>query len=339
MKTQREVPAILFLTALLTALPAAAQTATPQVTLEDFAWLAGRWEGNLPSGEKLEQVWSEPVAGHMLGMFRLLQNDKVVLLEIFSLYETPEGLEFYVRHFDPALVPGEKGDATLLRLTQYDGERGVFENPVHNRPKTTALIRTGPHTFTARSEIIRDDGAVQVIEAFWQRLEPGQRGIHQQVTVPAPLEEVWRAWTTTEGVTSFFGPAAHIEATVGGPYEVYFSTEAPYGSRGSEGCRVLSVVPMNQISFQWNAPPSMGVIRDLHTRVTVRLHEETPDLTRVEIIHTGWGAGEQWDKAYDYFDKAWDAVLGNLHYRFTVGPVDFPGHFIRAGQAQAQEEQ
>lgn len=339
MKTQRGVPAILFLIAWLTALPAAAQTATPQATLEDFAWLAGRWEGQLPSGEKLEQFWAAPRAGHMLGMFRLFRDGKVVLLELFSLVETSGGLDFYVRHFDPALVPGEKGDAILLRLASYDGKRSVFENPVHNRPKTAAIIRTGPDSFTARSEIIRDDGEVQVIEAFWQRAEPGQRVIRKHVTVPAPLEEVWQAWTTTAGVTTFFGPAAKVEAVVGGPYEIYFSTEGPEGARGCEGCKVHSVVLGKLFAFEWNFPPSIPLLRNsgLHTLVYLRFFNEGPNRTRIELTHTGWGAGEDWDKAYGYFEKVWEAVLGNLRYRFEVGPVDFPGYFIRAEQAQEEQ--
>ncbi|MFQ5694735.1 MAG: DUF6265 family protein [Terriglobia bacterium] len=333
MNHHRGIPAVLaFLLALLAFGPAQAQT--PKATIDDFAWLAGRWEGRLPGGPRLEQVWTEPLAGHMLGMFRLLDQGKVVLLEIFSLYETPEGLKFYVRHFNPSLVPGEKGDAILLRLASYGGERYLFENPVHNRPKNAAFMRTGRDGFLARSEIIGDDGQMQVIEANWWRAEPRQRALHKEATVPASLEEIWQAWTTEEGVTSFFAPQAHVEPVLGGLYELYFDPSQPYGSRGSEGCRIHSFVPLKLLAFQWSAPPHLSQVRPLRTLVFVRFYELGPKETRVTVTHSGWGEGEQWDKAYAYFDSAWDAVLGNLEYRFTVGPVDWPGHFIRAGQAE-----
>jgi hypothetical protein len=32
---------------------------------------------------------------------------------------------------------------------------------------------------------------------------------------------------------------------------------------------------------------------------------------------------------YDYFDKAWDNVLGNLQKRFTEGPVDWQPFLAR----------
>ena len=42
------------------------------------------------------------------------------------------------------------------------------------------------------------------------------------------------------GVTSFFAPVAHLELRLGGPYEMLFDRDALAGSRGSEGCTILS---------------------------------------------------------------------------------------------------
>ena len=80
--------------------------------------------------------------------------------------------------------------------------------------------------------------------------------------------------------------------------------------------------------------PTIPAIRNsgVHTLVYIELEPLGPNETRVTMTHLGWGAGEDWDKTYAYFDRAWDAVLGNLVYRFAVGPVEFPDHFIRAGQ-------
>ncbi len=45
-----------------------------------------------------------------------------------------------------------------------------------------------------------------------------------------------------------------------------------------------------------------------------------PWMTKVVLEHTGWGMGEEWNKAYDYFQQAWDIVLRNLTRRFITGP-------------------
>ena len=67
--------------------------------------------------------------------------------------------------------------------------------------------------------------------------------LHKQVTVIAPVDAVWAAWTTSAGAKTWFAPDADIRLEVGGPYEIYFSPQAPAGLRGSDGMRVLAWVP------------------------------------------------------------------------------------------------
>jgi hypothetical protein len=50
----------------------------------------------------------------------------------------------------------------------------------------------------------------------------------------------------------------------------------------------------------------------------------TPARTRLRFTHLGWGEGADWDKAYEYFDHAWGAVvLPRLKHRFEKGPLDW----------------
>jgi len=65
-------------------------------------------------------------------------------------------------------------------------------------------------------------------------------------------------------------------------------------------------------------------VRDQLTHVVIRLSELPEGRTRVTLAHDGWGEGEEWDKAFAYFVRAWkDVVLPRLTYRFPVGPVDW----------------
>jgi uncharacterized damage-inducible protein DinB len=158
-----------------TTVPLSAQAPAPQATLEDFSWLAGRWRGTL--GERnTEVIYSQPEAGVMMGMFRLTEGERTVVLEFFSLRTAAEGLEMRLRHFSPSLELGEKDDAIILRLASYDGTEAVFENPVHTRPKQTVIHRTGPDNYVVRSEIIGDSGEARWIEVAWQRVEPADSG-------------------------------------------------------------------------------------------------------------------------------------------------------------------
>jgi uncharacterized protein YndB with AHSA1/START domain len=150
------------------------------------------------------------------------------------------------------------------------------------------------------------------------------RAIRREVIVQGSLDEVWEAWTTEEGVRSFFAPACQVRLQVNGPYEILFNPEAEPGQRGAEGMRVMAFQPLKMLAFTWNAPPHLSQVRGQLTHVQVWLDRIDAGQTRVTLLHRGWGQGGEWDRAYDYFARAWgEVVLPRLRYRFAVGPVDW----------------
>ena len=150
-----------------------------------------------------------------------------------------------------------------------------------------------------------------------------ERALDKEVVVAASLDAAWNAWTTREGITSFFAPDAVIEARVGGPFQIHINPLAAPGERGADDMRFMAIDPKKMISFDWNAPPSLPLARAQRTFVVVRFFAVDDKTTRVTLHHTGWGEGGEWDKAYTYFDRAWGNVLGSLKKRFDTGPVDW----------------
>ncbi len=150
-----------------------------------------------------------------------------------------------------------------------------------------------------------------------------ERAINEKITVKAGVNEVWKAWTTSEGIKSFFAPDAKIDAKVDGAFEVYMLPSAPVGLRGADDMRFLAIQDKKMISFTWNAPPSLANVRKHRTVVIVRFNPRGDQLTDVTLHHVGWGDGDEWDKAHGYFVKAWPAVLKNLKKRFDDGPIDW----------------
>jgi Domain of unknown function (DUF6265) len=140
----------------------------PGPKLSDFAWLEGLWRADW--GPRVaEQVWMAPKAGMILGDFRLIENDKVLVIEVFSLVEKSDGVNFYLRHFTPELAPWEKSDATLLKLATADAKKFDFENPANGKPKRFTFTRIDPDTYIAHSEIIPQNGDPQIIEITYHR--------------------------------------------------------------------------------------------------------------------------------------------------------------------------
>jgi len=122
----------------------------------------------------------------MEGMFRLIEADKTLVIEFFTLVQKPDGISFYFRHFTPSLAPWEKSDSTLLNLTSINEKRSVFENPVNGMPKSSSLIRIDADTYVSHSELVPETGDPQVIEITYKRQPPvtpavsGGSGAHQK---------------------------------------------------------------------------------------------------------------------------------------------------------------
>lgn len=61
----------------------------------------------------------------------------------------------------------------------------------------------------------------------------------KEILVQAPLETVWHAWTTEEGL-SFVSGKSNVDLEIGGRYEWFLDLEPDeQARRGSEGSKVL----------------------------------------------------------------------------------------------------
>ncbi|MGA8036959.1 MAG: DUF6265 family protein [Candidatus Acidiferrales bacterium] len=140
-------------------------------TVADLAWLEGTWRGEW--GPRVAQlVWMAPQAGVMTGAFSLMETDKVLVIELFTIAQTPTGVELNIRHFTPDLMAWEKGDPTRLTLSSFDDKRYEFDNAVDGKPKRSILSRIDADTYISRSEIAPDTGNQQVIEITYHRIPP-----------------------------------------------------------------------------------------------------------------------------------------------------------------------
>jgi uncharacterized protein YndB with AHSA1/START domain len=150
-----------------------------------------------------------------------------------------------------------------------------------------------------------------------------ERAIELETVVNAPVGAVWKAWTTTAGIKTFFAPDANVELRVDGPFEIFINPFAKPGDKGADGMRIIGFQENKMLSFTWNAPPSLPEARKQRSVVILRFESVGEKETKVKLFHVGWGEGGEWDKAFEYFSKAWPRVLANLQESFVKGPKDW----------------
>ena len=158
------------------------------------------------------------------------------------------------------------------------------------------------------------------------------RMLTAEFEVNAPIEKAWMAWTTPEGIKTFFAPDCKVDLRVDGAYEIYFLPQAKLGERGGEGMRILGLEPMRRFAFTWAAPPTNPYVRGQRTMVILDFEKRSENRTLVRFTHLGWGKGASWDEAFEYFDHAWnEIVLPRFRYAMEVGAVAWekPPHLAR----------
>lgn len=98
-----------------------------KATIEDIAWLAGSWAGAGFGGE-IEEIWSRPVAGTMVGLYKHRKGDEINFYEIQLLTEESGTLLWKVKHFSPEFVGWEEKDGYLtFPLVEITEDAAYFD--------------------------------------------------------------------------------------------------------------------------------------------------------------------------------------------------------------------
>jgi hypothetical protein len=95
--------------------------------ITDVSWLGGRWVGE-GLGGTCEEMWTAPLAGHMLGTFRLIKDEALDFSEFFMMAEENGSLTLKLKHFGPNLDGWEAKDKYVtFRLIKVEGKTAWFD--------------------------------------------------------------------------------------------------------------------------------------------------------------------------------------------------------------------
>ncbi len=136
-----------------------------------------------------------------------------------------------------------------------------------------------------------------------------------ELSIPAPLPEVWRAFTTNEGLSSWLAPEVSVDLRNGGDWLVKFPGSTAGGT-------IVSFVPQKELVLSAFAPDRFPHVRAARTRAVFTFTAKGSN-TLVRLSQTGWQAGNEWDAAYEYLAAANGEMLAMLHHRYVAGPTDW----------------
>lgn len=147
-----------------------------------------------------------------------------------------------------------------------------------------------------------------------------ERVLRTAATVHAPVAEVWKAFTTSDGVRSWMVPVAEVDFRVGGTIQTNYNPQAKIGDPGTIVHHIVSYEPERMLATHFDAPetaPEWAKLAAQGTWVVYRFEPLGKNRTRVTVAMMGWGVGPAWDDSYNHFAKgnAWE--LEQLVKRFA----------------------
>ncbi|MFC5821302.1 SRPBCC domain-containing protein [Nonomuraea harbinensis] len=135
----------------------------------------------------------------------------------------------------------------------------------------------------------------------------GSDAIERVLVLRHPVERVWAALTTAEGLSRWFGSVAEIDLRPGG--RAFFR----WDDLGDESVATIVVVdPPRRFAFRWAIE---GLPEDDAPRTLVDFTlEPIPDGTRLRLVESGFAqaAADVARAAHQANSQGWDAELADL---------------------------
>lgn len=122
--------------------------------------------------------------------------------------------------------------------------------------------------------------------------------IRKTIVLDAPIEKVWKAVATSEGMASWWMPNT-FEPVVGQSFILHA------GAFGDSPCIVTELEPLKRLSFDW--------AKDWH--LTFELKEDANGKTEFILIHSGWDAnkvtefGQPHTQIREHMAGGWEKIV------------------------------
>jgi uncharacterized protein YndB with AHSA1/START domain len=138
------------------------------------------------------------------------------------------------------------------------------------------------------------------------------RSLEKELFIKATPERVFQALTKKDDLERWFLVKAEVDLRPGG------AIRFEWGPGVFNVGKILVLEPPHRLSYSWEA------LEPSPTTITFELTAEN-DGTRLHLIHTGIGEGEDWDTYYTSVNGGWNAHLTNLTAWLETGICEPPG--------------
>ena len=153
-----------------------------------------------------------------------------------------------------------------------------------------------------------------------------ERFLRLELIVNTPIREVWKAFTTEEGMKTWMSPVVKADFRIGGSVKTNYNKNAIIGDKGTITLGITNYIPDELITYKvtlTDAFPEKCRMEDQNLQEIVQFKSLGKEKTKIISNMIGWGIGKEWDETYFFFEKGNEWSYEQLIKRFDSGPVDW----------------
>lgn len=130
--------------------------------------------------------------------------------------------------------------------------------------------------------------------------------IRKTVVLNAPVEKVWEAIATSEGITGWWMPNT-FKPVIGQEFVLHT------GEYGDSPCKVTEIEPLKHVVFDW----------DKDWTLTLELKALEDGKTEFTLIHAGWDEtkktefGQPHSMIRDFMSDGWETIVNKSLVKFV----------------------
>lgn len=132
--------------------------ALQETSVDRLSWFEGRWVGE-ETDELIEEHWSAPRAGTLMGMFRFIRAGEPRFYEFMTIGIEGQEVVLRIKHFHPGLDGWEeRHESVMYALVHLDAGQAVFHRRNSSQPNWMIYQREGDDLTVHFADV---SGAVQ----------------------------------------------------------------------------------------------------------------------------------------------------------------------------------
>lgn len=128
------------------------------------------------------------------------------------------------------------------------------------------------------------------------------------------VSSAWKHWTSEAKLQEWLSVQARVEPKINGAYELFWDPNNP-AENSTIGCKVIAIVPLKLLAFEWKGPVPYAELMNLEplpTWVQINFEPKGISKTIIHFRHSGWLDSSKWVEARNWQLKAWMGAFENL---------------------------